>query len=443
MRDIGALYELFKAHPIICTDSRKVEPGCLFFALKGENFDGNRFAKQALDKGAAFAVIDDPEFAHSDRYILVSDVLDTLQRLAQFHRHQFLIPFLAITGSNGKTTTKELISQVLASHYRIYATRGNLNNHIGVPLTLLAIPEEAEIAVVEMGANHQGEIAALCEIAHPTHGIITNIGRAHLEGFGGLEGVKKGKSELYRYLAAHNGVAFVNKDEEHLQELLSPAQRAVFYRRTASFDPHSLDLQVRLEQAEPHIQITFWDEYERPYTANSKLSGMHNFQNVMTAVAIGQYFKVPERKIAAAIESYTPQNMRSQWITAGTTQFLLDAYNANPTSVAKTLDYFAGLDKPHKIAILGAMKELGDYSAEEHERIARQASRFDFEKIILVGDEFKEAARQIAALHFDDTHALAEWYRQQDFSGCTILIKGSRSMKLESLLNNDNTEHAQ
>ncbi len=440
--DTGTLYRIFEAHPAICTDSRKVQPGSLFFALKGENFDGNRFAKQALEKGAAFAIIDDPDYATSNKCILVDDVLSSLQQLANHHRRQLQSPILAITGSNGKTTTKELINQVLGSHYRTFATPGNLNNHIGVPLTLLVIPKDAEIAIVEMGANHLGEIAALCEMAQPTHGLITNIGRAHLEGFGGPEGVKKGKSELYRYLAAHNGVAFVNRDEDHLKDLLAPDQRAVFYRRAEVFDPASLDFQVKPDKTEPNIEITFWDDCERPHSAKCLLSGIHNFQNVMTAVAIGQYFKVPEPEIAEAIASYVPRNMRSQWIKNGKTEILLDAYNANPTSVSKTLEYFAGLNKPRKIVILGAMKELGDYSAEEHRRIARQAKEPGFEKIILVGKEFEEAANEVQALHFDDTKTLSAWYRQQDLSGCTLLIKGSRSMHLETLLNNG-FDHAQ
>ena len=436
------MYRLFEAHPTICTDSRKVEEGSLFFALKGENFDGNCFAMQALEQGAAYAIVDNPAYATNDHCILVENVLATLQNLANHHRKQLLIPILAITGSNGKTTTKELVSQVLESHYKVHATTGNLNNHIGVPLTLLAIPKDAEIGVVEMGANHQGEIASLCAIAEPTHGIITNIGKAHLEGFGGLEGVKQGKSELYRYLETHRGVAFVNRDEAHLQELLSPAQRAVFYRRVEFFDPAALEFQVKLEKAEPYIQVAFWDEYEKPYRAQSQLNGIHNFQNIMTAVAIGQYFKVPEAKVVSAIESYVPKNMRSQWVQRGKTEFLLDAYNANPSSVAKTLDFFSKLDKPHKIVILGAMKELGAYSAEEHRIIADLAARLGFEKIILVGEEFKEGASAVHSHYFESTPKLNEWFRKQDFSGCTLLIKGSRSMKLESLLNND-MDHAQ
>lgn len=436
------LYKIFEAHPVVCTDSRHVQPGSLFFALKGENFDGNKFAAQALDKGAAYAVIDNPEYAVSDKCLLVEDVLLTLQRLANYHRRQLPIPVLAITGSNGKTTTKELINQVLASHYHTHATIGNLNNHIGVPLTLLAVPKSAEIVVVEMGANHQGEIATLCNIAQPSHGIITNIGRAHLEGFGGLEGVKKGKSELYRYLEANGGVAFVNKDEEHLQTLLSPNQHAIFYRRADAYDCHSTDFQVRLDQCEPTILITFWDKNERPFQARCNLSGIHNFQNIMTAVCVGQYFKVPEQKIATALEKFVPANMRSQWVKQNGCEILLDAYNANPTSVLKTLEYFSRLDKPRKIVILGAMKELGEYSALEHLRISELAVQLGFEQVILVGEEFQQGAKNTHSLYFENTQQLAEWFRQQSFSGCTLLLKGSRSMRLESILNNDTTQHA-
>lgn len=439
---IPELYNLYLENPSICTDSRAVQKGSLFFALKGENFDGNRFAPQALKNGASYAIIDDPKVATSSQYLLVGNVLQALQELATFHRKQLLFPILAITGSNGKTTTKELINKVLESHYRVHATVGNLNNHIGVPLTLLAIPKDAEIAVVEMGANHQGEIEQLCNIAKPTHGIITNIGHAHLEGFGGIEGVKQGKSELYRYLAAHGGVAFVNRDEAHLTSMLSPRQRAVFYQRTESYSPEAMEFQIKLEKSEPTLQVAFWDDFETESVANSNLAGMHNFQNIMTAVAIGQYFKVPETKIADAIEAYWPKDMRSQWLKEKGAEILLDAYNANPSSMTKTLEYFSSLSKPNKVVILGAMKELGPYAKEEHYKIAHLAEASSFEKIVLVGAEFEDAAREIGCLQFEDTESLLGWFQNQDFSGSTLLVKGSRSMKLEKLVQNINFDHA-
>lgn len=433
--EISRLHQLFvNADKAVSTDSRKIEPGCIFFALRGDNFNGNQYALTALEKGASYAVVDDLDLAEQDRCILVDDVLTTLQDLARYHRRQLHIPIIAITGSNGKTTTKELIAAVLGSQYRIHYTQGNLNNHIGVPLTLLQLDQQLEVAVIEMGANHQGEIDLLCRIAEPTHGLITNIGKAHLEGFGGIEGVKKGKSELYRYLAEKNGLAFVNNNEPFLIDLSAVVRKRIYYELSEAPDPQHKPYEVKLLQLQPFIRVAFLDDHAQLIESSSKLMGVHNFQNIKTAITLGKYFKVPGEKIKAAIESYNPNMNRSQVISWESNSILLDAYNANPSSMEVTLRSFAENSSENKVVILGDMFELGDSAPVEHERIAQLASSLNFEQVVLVGKHFSKVAQQLGCIHFDKVEELKGWFTSQSWENKAILIKGSRGMALERVL---------
>jgi len=431
--DISELYHLFQQSGAVTIDSRKVSPGSLFFAIKGERFDGNEFAAQALAQGARAAVVDNPGLAAGANYILVDDALKTLQELALHHRRTFDIPLLAITGSNGKTTTKELVSAVLGSHYALHFTPGNFNNHIGVPLTLLAMPRNVEIGVIEMGANHQGEIAHLCELAEPTHGLITNIGKAHLEGFGGVEGVKRGKSELYRYLAKHGGMVFINQDEKFLEELAQPVDKKLFYHRVEELGPQDV-YGIQLTGTQPTVSVAFLDDEMKPLHLTSQLPGAFNFGNISTAIALGKYFKAPAAKIAEAIRSYVARNNRSQILKKGTNTYLLDSYNANPTSLKLALENFRDGEERPKVVILGDMLELGPYSREEHEQILRYVLQQDFDQVILVGPHFGEVAEGSDAICFEDVEALRRWMEAQHFQHTHFLIKGSRKLALERVI---------
>ncbi len=429
---IADLYDLFRASTGVCTDTRMIADGNLFFALKGANFDGNRFAQQALDAGANYAVVDDPKWEGHAQMVVVSDVLSSLQDLATYHRQQFDIPLLAITGSNGKTTTKELISRVMDSHYPVHYTKGNFNNHIGVPLTLLAMPLGTEMAVIEMGANHQKEIAALCQIARPTHGIITNIGKAHLEGFGGIEGVKKGKGELYDYLAQHRGLAFINRDEAFLTDMAQAVAVKLFYQRTQR--PGLF--QFQLLDDDNFLQLAFKDYDGRETVIRSQLTGAYNFHNIMAAVAIGVYFKVPADRIKSAVESYIPKNNRSQLLEWHGNQVILDAYNANPSSMEHALRNLERKPAADKLAILGDMLELGEVSPAEHLQIATLAKSVT-PNLILVGKEFKAAAEQLQLQHFEGALDLRPWLHEQNYQDKLILIKGSRGIGLERILSKE------
>ncbi len=431
---IESLYQIYKTHPKVITDSRKIEPGCLFFALKGENFNGNKFANEALEKGAAFAIIDEADYDLGEKFLLVDNVLNTLQKLATFHRRQFDIPLIGITGSNGKTTTKELISVVLASHYKTHFTKGNFNNHIGVPLTLLAMPMSTEVAIIEMGANHIGDIEFLCNIAEPTHGIITNIGSAHLEGFGGIEGVKKGKSELYRHLEKNNGLAFVNLDEPNLKDLANGVKLQLHYLKSENPDPTHKPYETKLIEAKPFVKAAFLSEHKELVEVHSQLIGNYNFNNIMTAITVGKYFKVPALKAKAAIENYVPTNNRSQIFKKGNNTFILDAYNANPTSMKMALENLNAMKASDKMVILGDMLELGKYSQQEHLGIANYALEFDFKKVIVVGKEFGQLEVSNKILHFENTLSLKTWFEEQALENCLILIKGSRGIGLEKLI---------
>lgn len=423
--DILALYEKFKQSTGVCTDTRKIKEGNLFFALKGPNFNANKLADQALELGASYAVIDDAEFDKGERFILVEDGLTALQQLANYHRKQLHIPIIGITGSNGKTTTKELTRNVLSTKYNVLATKGNLNNHIGVPLTLLSIDDSIEIAIIEMGANHVGEIAALCLIAEPTHGLITNIGKAHLEGFGGIEGVIRGKSEMYHWLIEHEGVIFVNSQNEILSNIAQKRIKApVYYPAKGDF------LHLNLIEAKPEIVF----EDENGDRVNTSLSGAYNFENMATALCVGKYFGVDPQQANAAVANYIPDNNRSQILKKGTNTIIMDAYNANPTSMKAALENLA-LMKGDKIAILGDMFELGAESELEHAAVGIQTLGLALEQVIFCGENMKAAAATNRdALYFETKQALNDYLGTQTWEGKIILLKGSRGMGLESLL---------
>lgn len=435
MTSISSLFSIFKSHPLISTDTRKLPAGCLFFALKGDHFDGNQFAAYALENGAAYAIIDDPACQSSDRYLLVPSVLRALQDLATMYRKQFEIPVIAIGGSNGKTTTKELVSTVLSSHYPCHFTKGNLNNHIGVPLTLLSMPLGTEVAIIEMGTNQPGDIEELCRIALPTHGLLTNIGKEHLEGFGSLAGVKKAEGELFEFLSKNHGCAFVNLGEKYLPAMAKKVKMRVGYAQTETLHPEPGLIEVQMLADMPRVRAAFWSDEGPVVNIDSALYGAHNFQNIMTAIALGVYFKVPGEKIRTAIESYVPSNNRSQILFRNGATILLDAYNANPSSMHPALKSLRAMPAKRHIAILGDMLELGEDSPKEHEGVLRFARKLKLDQIVLVGKEFgKTAFAAAGALHFPDQQAAREWFDKQDFNGAAILIKGSRGIRLEGVL---------
>lgn len=429
------LYSVFRQHPQVSTDTRQLPAGCLFFALKGEHFDANKFAAQALENGAAYAVIDDPAYALNERCLLVPDVLVALQDLARHHRRQFDIPVIGIGGSNGKTTTKELVSCVLSSHYPCHYTRGNLNNHIGLPLTLLAMPFDTEVAVIEMGTNQPGDIEALCRIALPTHGLLTNIGKEHLEGFGSLAGVKKAEAELFDFLRDHHGCVFINLSEKYLKTMARSNRMKVGYVCSEQLIPENGVIEVKRLDSTPFVRVAFLSDDGPVVEVQTKIYGNHNFNNVMTAIALGVYFKVPARKIKSALEDYTPSNNRSQLIQRGSTTILLDAYNANPSSMKPALESLREMPAKHRVAIMGDMLELGENSLREHRDILRFAARQHFDRIVVVGSEFgRTNFARAGALHFPDNQTAKAWYAAQNFEDTAILIKGSRGIRLEKIL---------
>jgi UDP-N-acetylmuramoyl-tripeptide--D-alanyl-D-alanine ligase len=422
---IEQLYSIFLQFPSVQTDTRKLKTGDLFFALKGENFNGNAFARQAIEAGAAHAIIDEPAYSIPDKTILVEDVLTTLQQLAGHHRKQFSIPFIAITGSNGKTTTKELVHAVLSARYITYTTEGNLNNHIGIPLTILKIKTDAQLAVIEMGANHQHEIEGYCQYTQPTHGIITNCGKAHLEGFGGVEGVRKGKGELYEYLKGHDGTAFVMKDYDYLQQMSSGMPAIITYGSTAA------DITGRIRSSEPLLQIEIHTGTASG-VIQTQLVGDYNFPNVLAAVTAGTFFHVPFAQIKSAIEQYIPSNSRSQLVTKGTNTIILDAYNANPSSMKLAIENFARIHAANKVLLLGAMAELGTESIAEHQAILSLIQQFSWKAVALVGGDFLRITHPFHS--FINAAAARDWLEQQQFENTHLLIKGSRSMQMESVL---------
>lgn len=423
---IADLYKIFKQYPSVETDTRKLKKGDLFFALKGPNFNGNLFAKQALEAGAAYAVVDEDVDPADNRLIRVADTLQALQELAHYHRKQFTIPFIGITGSNGKTTSKELIYAVLASHYKTYTTQGNLNNHIGVPLTLLRVQPDAQMAVIEMGANHQKEIESYCVYTEPTHGVITNCGKAHLEGFGGVEGVRKGKGELYDFLAAHDGTAFVYADYDYLKSMSKAVKHIVQYGQQDGL------VQGTVYANEPFLEVMIQEGFEKPAIIKTQLVGDYNLPNILCAVVIGKYFSVPEEKIKTAIEQYAPSNSRSQLVQRGTNSIVLDAYNANPTSMKAAIENFAKIQAANKVLMLGGMMELGDDSVAEHEGIVALIKQYQWKNVVLVGGDFAKIAHGFT--FFPDATAAGKWFREQGFEHTHFLIKGSRSMQMEKIL---------
>ncbi len=413
---IEFLYSRFLLSNGVSIDTRTIEEGNLFFAISGPNFDANQFALEALKKGASYAVVDDESYATEDKVIVAEDALMALQELAKFHRSRFKRPVLAITGSNGKTTTKELITKVLSEKYIVHATKGNFNNHIGVPLTLLHIHPQVEIAIIEMGANHVGEIAALSELAAPTHGLITNIGHAHTEGFGGFEGVIRGKSELFDYIRKNGGQVFINLNDPVLSNM---SKRFV--------EPMGFpDEDVKLLGANPFVQFSVGS-----HKVKTQMIGDYNFENIASAVKVGRHFEVSDDLISSAVTAYVPENARSQIIKKGSLTIILDAYNANPDSMKAALESLSKMDG-RKVAILGDMNEL-ENSKKEHEQVRNHAKKLELE-LLTIGEKMGEG--NSTSMHFADKSELTNYLDNQTFSNTTVLLKASRSIELETILQN-------
>jgi UDP-N-acetylmuramoyl-tripeptide--D-alanyl-D-alanine ligase len=424
MLSISEIYEKYiECGYQVSTDSRNIIPNSLFICLKGQSFDGNRFALESLEKGAKYVVTEDVSLKN-DKVILVEDSNQALPDLAIYHAKQIPTKLIAIGGSNGKTTTKELVSTVLASHFKTYTTKGNLNNHIGVPLTILSVGKDAEMAVIEMGANHQLEIASYCAYTLPTHGMITNCGKAHLEGFGGEAGVRKGKGELFDSIRNHQGTAFVMSDYDYLNEMSKGINEIITYGASAG------DIQANAIDHHGMISLQGTKGFEE--RIDTQLVGTYNLPNVLAAVAIGLYFKVPMAKIKAAIETYTPTNSRSQLMNWHHNQLILDAYNANPSSMKLAIENFAKIDSAQKIMCLGGMKELGDDSLLEHQALVNYMQSFNWEKVVLVGGDFKFCQHQY--LYFENALEAKQWLKAQNYSQKHILIKGSRGIQMEQMI---------
>ncbi|RAJ10211.1 UDP-N-acetylmuramoyl-tripeptide--D-alanyl-D-alanine ligase [Arenibacter echinorum] len=419
---IEQLHQLFLGFPQVCTDTRKISPNCIFFALKGDNFNGNFYAGQALDQGASYAVVDEEEYAVGDKTILVKNVLTTLQNLSQFHRNFCKAKVIGLTGSNGKTTTKELITAVLSRKYKTIATKGNLNNHIGVPLTLLSITPDTEMAIVEMGANHLKEIEFLCKLAGPDFGYITNFGKAHLEGFGSEAGVIKGKSELYDFLTSHDKSVFFNADDPIQKEKLATVIKKFGYSQN-----DSEFFQIKLIGADPFVKIAVDNIH-----ITTQLVGSYNFTNCCAAILIGRYFNVELDEIKKGIENYIPQNNRSQIIDKNGHHIILDAYNANPTSMKAALENFQQIKADYKIAFLGDMFELGKTAEKEHQEISNIAANMNFDQVFLIGENFFKTKSDSSK--FKSFDHLKETLNNKTLKSATILVKGSRGMALERIL---------
>lgn len=442
------LYDIYVKHPVISTDTRKIVPGSLFFALKGDKFDANTFAQKAVEAGAAYAVIDNAEYQLGEQYLLVEDVLTTLQDLARHHRRQLDIPVIGLTGTNGKTTTKELINAVLSQYFKTQATQGNLNNHIGVPLTILTIDATHEVAVIEMGANHQKEIELLCSIAQPSHGLITNVGKAHLEGFGGVEGVKKGKGELYDYFAPlppkggvskTDGAVFINSDDTVLMEMADARHlsHVVYYGSDA------IDNLISGELLENSPLLTLeWTNNKTgdSYKVKTQLTGTYNLPNILVAICIGTYLGLPANEINAGIEGYQPKNNRSQIVQTATNTLICDYYNANPSSMFVAIENVGKIEAKRKVLILGDMFEMGPEAAVEHASVIRKAMDTPVDERIFIGKDFLGASQSIdhGPWTMDKFYETAEdaiaALKAQPITNSTILIKGSRGMALERLV---------
>lgn len=423
--NIEKLYSLYLIQKSVSTDTRKIKKGDLYFALKGHNFDGNKFANKALEAGASYCIVDDVNISkQSEKNILVDDTLETLQALANHHRRQLKYPIIGLTGSNGKTTTKELIQTVLSSTYKVRATKGNLNNHVGVPLTLLSFTEDLDFGIVEMGANHQKEIKFLSGIAEPDFGLITNFGKAHLEGFGGVEGVIKGKSELYDYLKANDKTAFINADDT--KQVIQIGN----YTKLSTFGAsNNNDCTIIYKDANPFVNLTYDN-----ILINSKLIGGYNFGNIAVSIAVGRYFNVPTLKIKEAIEAYEPDNNRSEIIKQKTNKIILDAYNANPTSMLAALENFKNLDASNKYLFLGDMFELGEDADKEHQAIVNFVEDNFENNIFFIGENFYKTQTASSTYKLATFEALKTKFKNIEISNGTILIKGSRGMALERIL---------
>ena len=422
---IERLYEIFLQYPSVQTDSRKIKKGDLFFSLKGPNFNGNEYATRAIESGAAYAIVDEKPKTGSDKILVTDDVLKTLQQLAKHHRLQFEIPFIAITGSNGKTTTKELVHVVLNSSFKTYTTQGNLNNHIGIPLTILQVKNDAVMVVIEMGANHRGEIASYCQYSLPTHGIITNCGKAHLEGFGGIEGVKKGKGELYDFLRETGGIAFAMWDYPYLREMSKGISKIIKYGTSDA------DVTGNVSQAEPFIRVAMSKGVSFS-EVNTQLVGDYNLPNVLVAIAVGVHFGVPDEKIKKAIEEYVPSNSRSQLVNWNNNHIILDAYNANPSSMKLAIENFAHLHADNKFLLLGGMAELGNESLTEHQSIIDLIQQFKWKDVALVGGDFQKINHPFRK--FSNSLEAAKWLKELNLKDAYLLVKGSRSMQMEKVL---------
>lgn len=418
------IYELYKKAYTITTDSRNISKDCVFVALKGEHFDGNDFAVQVAEEGIAACVIADrKDLPGRDRLFVVDNSLKALQELANYNRRKLATPIIGITGTNGKTTTKELISAVLSKKYNIIFTQGNFNNQLGVPLTLLRIKPETELAVVEMGASHPGDIQELTDIGEPDYGIITNIGRAHLEGFGGYEGVIKTKNEMYQYIAAHNGLLFVNKDNNLLMSLASNINKVTYGTE------NDVDVQGKMLSANPYLSVE-WNGHK----IDTQLVGDYNFENVMAAICVGTYFKVSANDIAEALSSYCPTNNRSQVIETAKNRVVMDAYNANPTSMSHAIKNFRNICKDDNLLILGDMRELGEESEQEHKNILQLLKELRFKKVYLVGPEFSKCSENSEFVSIQNVEELAQYLHQHPVSGKDILVKGSNSVHLNKII---------
>ena len=439
--DIQELYQLYQQHPCITTDSRDCPEGSIFLALKGESFDGNKFAASALEKGCVYAIIDNPEYKQDDRFILVNDCLQTFKDLAREHRRQFNIPVIGITGTNGKTTTKELIAAVLQQKYNVLYTQGNFNNDVGVPKTLFRLNKEHEIAVIEMGASHPGDIKTLAETAEPTCGLITNVGKAHLQGFGSFEGVIKTKCELYDFLRSReDGLVFLNADNENLVDQI--AEEDTLWISPYSTDPEkqytcisgeivSCAPFLKFRWREPLMTLEEEGRSTKWHKVQTQLIGSYNIDNLLAAIAVGINFGVDRKQICAALENYTPSNNRSQMTVTAQNHLIVDAYNANPSSMQAALENFKLMEAQHKMVIIGDMRELGDVSAEEHQRIVDYLSTIDLETVWLVGEEFGKTKCDYRK--FRDVEAVKTAIASEQPEGHYILIKGSNSMKLYQL----------
>ena len=435
------LYQKFLESKGACIDTRKIGDGEMFFALKGPNFDANEFAEEALAKGAKYAVVDQPKFKHSSQtgIIYVDDVLKSMQDLAKYHRTKLKSKVIALTGSNGKTTTKELLNVVLSKKFKTHATAGNFNNLIGLPLTLLNCPADAEMVILEMGANHIGEIKDLCSIGQPHYGLITNIGKAHFEGFLNLEGVKKAKSELYEYLSENNGVAFINVNEAHLNELSRNIKNRVFYSTDEQGIPEGVVpiVQTQLIRKHPYLSLNYAGKSGNTLRVDTQLPGTYNYPNIATAIAVGLYFELTDDQIKTGLREYQPKINRSQWLDKAGNQFFLDAYNANPSSMRVSVSYFLENAPQPRILILGDMLELGKDSYKEHRDLLNDllVKREKFEHLWLVGKEFSIAmTTKDEALHFPNATEVKKHLESEGLTGYHIFLKGSRGIALEKIV---------